>query len=132
MNAISFLVKNIIPVIFYKNNFLVNIDDVKFYTSPRTDHLFVLWETWIKKDYVPKIELKDIKIIVDIGAHIGDFSIWSAKNFNPNKIIAIEPSIDLHDLLVKNIEVNELSQLIHPTYAAIYSSNTKLNLKKVH
>ena len=51
------------------------------------------------------------KIVLDIGANIGDSSIYFALN-EAKKVIAIEPYLFAYDLLKKNIESNDLNETI--------------------
>lgn len=63
--------------------------------------------------------------IVDLGANIGAFSIYSAsilKKFKP-RIIAVEPSSENFQLLTSNISANRLGKLIKPLQVAITNRN---------
>lgn len=51
------------------------------------------------------------KIVLDIGANIGDSSIYFALN-EAKKVIAIEPYLYAYDLMKKNIELNNLNEAI--------------------
>jgi FkbM family methyltransferase len=131
MKLSKVVIKNFVPFLVGKKDFIVKLDDgVAFYTAPRTDHIFVLYETWIKKDYESSIKIEGVKTVVDIGAHIGDFTVWAYKEFNPSKIIALEPSSDLFKLLEKNIVLNKCDQVVTDYNSAIYSKDTTVSVKK--
>lgn len=70
--------------------------------------------------------------ILDIGAHIGLFSIY-ARLLNPTvPIIALEPEPDNYKLLKNNLKLNNIKNVI-PIHTAIVTgkeSNTKLYLSK--
>ena len=51
-------------------------------------------------------------VAMDVGAHIGTFSIPLARWFK--KVIAFEPSPETHALLVKNIALNRLTNVASP------------------
>jgi len=51
-------------------------------------------------------------IFVDVGAHIGRFSIEIANKLKKGKVIAIEPERDNFKTLLKNISINNLKNVI--------------------
>ena len=58
--------------------------------------------------------------ILDIGAHIGTFSIpFSRFNRKKGKIFAFEANLNNYELLIKNIHVNKLDRLIIPIHAVV-------------
>jgi FkbM family methyltransferase len=58
--------------------------------------------------------------ILDIGAHIGIFSIMAAKTAGEyGKIFAFEPSPGTADILQQTIRINELGKLINPVIQAM-------------
>jgi FkbM family methyltransferase len=66
--------------------------------------------------------------VVDVGAHIGLYTIIAAKRVGPTgKVIAIEPDPENCNLLKRNVELNRLTNVITLECAA-FSSNTKLKL----
>lgn len=75
--------------------------------------------------YGVKIEDRD-RIIVDIGAGFGDFSIFIAKKFPQAKIFAFEPDSAYFVLLKENIRLNKVKNII-PHKMAIRSLRQALN-----
>lgn len=70
--------------------------------------------------------IKDGDTIIDLGAHIGTFSIPFARFINGNgKIYSFEGSVDNFDLLKLNIKQNSLEHVITPTNGII-SDNANL------
>ena len=57
-----------------------------------------------------KIDHKDI--IVDIGAHVGYFTLFAAKKATKGKVIAFEPSIESFLGLEENIRINNFKNII--------------------
>ena len=58
-------------------------------------------------------EIKKGDIVVDAGAHIGDYTLLYAKLVGPTgKVFAFEPHKDNFNLLKKNIEVNNYQNII--------------------
>jgi len=51
-------------------------------------------------------------IVVDIGAHVGYFTLFAAKRASEGKVIAFEPSNNSFSLLEKNIKINNYKNVI--------------------
>jgi FkbM family methyltransferase len=67
-------------------------------------------------------------IVVDVGAHIGLYSLIAAKRVGPGgKVIAIEPDPENCSLLQRNVELNGLTNVTILQRAA-FSSSSKLKL----
>ncbi len=63
-------------------------------------------------------------VMVDLGAHIGYFSLIAAKWVGPSgQVYAFEPQPKLFDLLVRNIEANAFRNFVRPINKAV--SNAK-------
>jgi FkbM family methyltransferase len=66
--------------------------------------------------------------VVDVGAHIGLYSLIAAKRVGPSgKVIAIEPDPENFKILKKNILLNQLSS-VEALECAVYSTRGKLRL----
>ncbi len=65
--------------------------------------------------------MQNAKIGLDVGAHIGTFSLFAAKH-SPAKIYAIEPERDNLELLKKNIALNNYGERIIPVEGIISST----------
>lgn len=59
----------------------------------------------------PEYRLKPDHIIVDIGAHIGCFSLLSASKAINGKIYSFEPAAQTFELLERNVQSNNLSNI---------------------
>jgi FkbM family methyltransferase len=71
---------------------------------------------------------KEGDIVVDVGAHIGPYSIIASKCVGTNgKVVAIEADPDNFDLLNRNIQLNKLSNVMALNYA-VYSKEKKIKL----
>jgi FkbM family methyltransferase len=60
---------------------------------------------------VPEYKIKSHHIIVDVGAHIGCFSLLAAGKATKGKIYSFEPSAETHQLLEKNVQANHLTNI---------------------
>jgi FkbM family methyltransferase len=71
---------------------------------------------------------KEGDIVVDIGAHIGRYTIIASKRVGANgKVVAIEANPSNFEMLNRNIKVNQLTNIISLNNA-VYSKETKLKL----
>jgi FkbM family methyltransferase len=97
----------------------------KLYCRVDTNDYFVIRETDIIDRFGPKQE----DIAVDIGAHIGRYTIISSKRVGINgKVIAIEANPENYEMLKKNIQLNGLTNVTALNYA-INSKEEESRLK---
>ncbi len=86
-----------------------------------------LKENFFNNDYRFASSSKPITVI-DIGANIGDSSIYFASRSPKAKIVAIEPSKETFKQLQENIMLNNFSKQIMPLNLAVYKKKTKIKL----
>jgi FkbM family methyltransferase len=97
--------------------------DYKFYCRINKAD-FMTREDEIIEHFTPKQE----DIVVDIGAHIGRYTIIASKRVGINgKVVAIEADPSNFEMLNRNIKLNQLTNVIPLNYA-VYSKETKLKL----
>jgi FkbM family methyltransferase len=78
--------------------------------APTDDH-YILSEICIHQIYNPKgFEIKKGDIVLDIGAHIGIFSIYAGKK--KAKVYSFEPTKENYDKLSSNMEKNKLNNVL--------------------
>ena len=71
---------------------------------------------------------KEGDIVIDIGAHIGLYTITSSKQVgNTGKVVAIEADPDNFELLKRNIALNNLTNVLPLNYA-VFSTKTRIKL----
>jgi FkbM family methyltransferase len=71
---------------------------------------------------------KEGDIVVDVGAHIGPYTIIASKRVGSGgKVVSIEADPENFDLLSRNIQLNRLSNVLALNYAA-YSEEKKIKL----
>src|ERR687891_1211929 len=111
----SSLLKFKVPKYNYEFYCRVNKDDFKIMTIHEDD---------IIEHFTPK----QGDIVVDIGAHIGLYTIISSKRVGTNgKVVAIEADPGNFEMLNRNIKLNKLANVIPLNYA-VYSKETKIKL----
>jgi len=71
-----------------------------------------LYEVWKMKEYETEhFTIHPDDVIVDIGAHIGTFSVWAAQRAVSGRVISFEPDPENYALLEENKNLNGLSNL---------------------
>jgi FkbM family methyltransferase len=100
-----------------------------------------IYEIFIEESY-KELEIPN-STVIDIGANIGDSSIYFALS-GAKKVIAIEPQLKSYESLVSNVKLNELEDIVLSLRAGVGakheilsmdaskvnpSGNTSLNLK---
>jgi len=66
--------------------------------------------------------IKQDDIIIDIGAHVGFFTIYASKKAYKGKVFSFEPASTSFNLLQKNVKMNKLSNVITQNYAVLKKS----------
>ncbi len=79
-------------------------------------------------DIIERFLPKQGDIVVDIGAHMGRYTIISSKRVGTNgKVVAIEAHPNNFEMLNRNIKLNQLTNVVPLNYA-VYSKETKIKL----
>lgn len=71
----------------------------------------IISRIFIQNNGLPEYKIKDNHIIIDIGAHIGVFSVHAAQTANKGKIYSFEPEPENFKLLKDNIKINDLKNI---------------------
>ncbi len=123
--------KNLLKYLFARKKFTFKINNSKLLVRPRTHDLYIIHTIFKQKDYLPTItQLKNVKNILDLGANIGTFSLWANDQYQPKKIIAVEPEQENFSILKQNIRLNDAKKVIKPLNTAIYKEKTAIGMKK--
>jgi FkbM family methyltransferase len=75
-------------------------------------------------DWIEEFKIKEKDIVVDIGAHVGYFSIYSSINAKNGKIFAFEPYSKSFEVLKKNLEINQITNVIPQNLGVTKESGT--------
>lgn len=86
-------------------------EGVDFCVCNLNSNLGTILEVWHEKVYGPLTFLsgKDPKIVIDIGANIGTFSVYVAHKYPNVSVFAFEPEQTNYKLLEKNTYLNNLA-----------------------
>jgi len=69
------------------------------------------------------------KVVIDVGAYIGTHSVYISKFGNPEKVYAFEPDSRSFGLLKKNIEANDLDDIVIPINKGVWDSDTVVSFR---
>jgi FkbM family methyltransferase len=79
-------------------------------------------------DIIERFTPKEGDIVVDVGAHVGRYAIIASKRVGESgKVISIEASPINFEMLNRNTNINQLTNIVSLNYA-VYSKETKINL----
>ena len=71
------------------------------------------------------------RTIVDIGAHVGSFTVWAGRRAPEARVLAVEPNPATFALLVENIDRNGLAKRVNAVNAALADSAGTVQLELV-
>ena len=58
------------------------------------------------------VSLEEDDVVIDVGAHVGAFSVMSAKRLKKGLVISFEPNPDIYHILKFNVYLNRLKNII--------------------
>lgn len=126
------IVKNwyIIPLVYfhiYRNeHYILKLKNglkIKLRNNSTDIHAFV--NIWVIQEYSNNFD-KNEETIIDVGGHIGLFSIYALR-WNPKKIIAFEPIKENFNLFNENIALNKIKN-IKCYNMAVYDSSEEIEI----
>ncbi|WAM30839.1 FkbM family methyltransferase [Caldicellulosiruptor naganoensis] len=108
-------------------------EEYKFYLPNLSDYIQkVMYKT---SRFYEEEMLRDIKqrikgesIVIDIGANIGNHTVFIASLKRVKKVVSIEPYEYSFKILLKNIELNGLNEKVVPLQIALGNSNGRCKL----
>jgi len=87
-----------------------------------------LTHVWLIEEYKKEnFEIKPNDVVIDVGAHIGLFTIYASQFCTNGKIYSFEPFVDNYELLLENITLNNLDN-VKSFNQAISNSNEPIKL----
>ena len=99
---------------------MIHRSGVRIKLRPNTDDLRIVKSNFVTKHYTKDfVPITKDSIVVDVGAHIGSFSLMAARD--ARKVLAFEPEPINYQMLKKNMELNNLENMAilcshsHPT-----------------
>lgn len=98
-----------------------------FYYRENTNDQNTVQAVFAEDEYfLNKILCRPDGIIIDIGAHIGSFSILAATLFPRAKIFSYEPCAENYEIFIKSIEHNKLGNQIQANLKAVWGKDDEV------
>jgi FkbM family methyltransferase len=86
----------------------------------------------VDRDYdVPGVDWAALNAIVDIGAHVGTFTVWAASRSPGARILSVEPNPETFAFLERNIRDNGIQDRVVAVQAAVGSAAGTATLELV-
>ena len=104
-------------IIYFKNG-------VKCIVRNKSDSI-AFFENYFLKVNNPneRFEIKKEDIVIDVGSHVGYFTMYAANNANQGTVYSIEPYKESFEILKKNLKLNNLTNV--KSFNAAISKVTK-------
>ena len=115
---------------FIRNDFIIFKTRSKKIIKLRkqSTDLMALTHVWLIEEYKKEnFEIQPHDIIIDVGAHIGLFTIYASQFCTKGKIYSFEPVLENYELLLENIKLNNLNY-VTSFNQAISNSNEPIKL----
>ncbi len=105
-------------------------EGTQFVVRPFTYDRCIIDEIFIDKVYTPSSDfvIKDDDIVVDLGAHIGVFTVFAAKQARNVKVYSYEPDPENFKLLLENLRLNRLEHKVKSFRLAISNARGAIPL----
>ncbi len=89
---------------------LIHRGGLRIKLRPNTDDLRITKSNFVKENYTKDfVPITKDSIVVDVGAHIGSFSLMAARS--AYKVLAFEPEPNNYQMLKKNMELNHAKNI---------------------
>ena len=96
-----------------KNVILETKNNIKIKIRTNSTDIMQLGTVWLTEDYeMPGFSINKEDIVIDIGAHIGLFSLFASQYWKNGKIFSYEPIKENYKIWKENIEVNKIENII--------------------
>lgn len=91
---------------------LYDLPNALFNYRPNSYDRFMIDEVWLNDEYgLDNCAIISNAFIIDVGAHVGAFSVRASKLFPGNFICAFEPAMDNFNLLKNNLKLNNCTNV---------------------
>ena len=102
---------------------------IRYEIHPRSTDMGLIQEIHAENTYqIQKGDISDNSVVIDIGAHIGVFSVLAAAQAENVTVYSFEPEPDNFQLLVRNTARNHLESQVHPISLAVSNTSTPKKL----
>jgi FkbM family methyltransferase len=102
--------------------------EVKILLRVNSTDLMALTHVWLIEEYAKKnFDIKSSDTVIDIGAHIGLFTLYASQNCKNGNIYSYEPVKENFNVLKENITINNLKN-VKIFNLAVSKSNSTIKL----
>jgi FkbM family methyltransferase len=118
------------PIVYFgltkKLHVIIEIKNgLKLKLRVNSTDLMAFTHVWIIKEYSRKgFEIKENDTIIEIGAHIGLFSVYASQFCENGKVYCYEPVKNNYDVLLSNLQLNNIKNVIPFNLAVSDSEST--------
>lgn len=93
---------------------------------------FILWEIWRLNEYEDKdFKISETDTVIDVGAHVGIFSVKAALKSSRGKVYSVEPLKENYAMLLQNKKLNRLDNLHIYNFALSNKKGHRLLYKSI-
>jgi len=112
--------------IYNKKFFILKLKNgFKLKLRTKSTDVYAFTHVWLLQEYYRYgFEIKDNDVIIDVGAHIGLFALFSSQFCKNGRIYCFEPVKENFDLLKSNLELNDIENVIVANMAVSSSTGT--------
>lgn len=101
---------------------------LKIMLRPNSTDLMALTHVWLIGEYSKNdFSINETDVVIDVGAHIGLFSLFASQFSTKGKIFAFEPVKENFVILKSNVEINNFTNIKYEN-CAISKSTSKIIL----
>ena len=101
---------------------------IKIMLRTNSTDLMALTHVWLIGEYSKHdFQIKKTDVVIDVGAHIGLFSLYASQHCTKGKIFAFEPIKENYEILESNKKLNDFSN-IQSENCAISNVTSKITL----
>lgn len=94
-----------------------------FHARAKTFDVNAIEEVWVLGIYTPPgFEIHSGDTVVDVGAHIGSFTIYAARHASAGRVFAFEPTDENYAQLTSNLTTNAVTNVV-ATRAAVSTTS---------
>ena len=126
-----------VPLLFYfglikKEKVIIFKNGIKCIMRNKSDSIAFFEVFFLNtNDYLNEFTIKEKDIVVDIGAHIGYYSLYSSTKVKNGRVFAFEPFEESFEILIKNLELNQITNVVTQNMGVSHKSGSAtLYLKK--
>ena len=103
----------------------------KLAVRPLSYDMYVVAEVFWEQVYAPRVvQIQNPAVVVDLGANIGAFSLWAARKWTPELIVAVEMDEENYVLFEENMRLNRLDSQVRLVKAAIWDCNERVGIRR--